>query len=931
YRMTLAQNESQAEQLTRFESADVDDFDVSADGKLIVFSMWDRLYRLDLDRAAEGPVAIDIRADEDTSDRVQLKSADRLTTQTAVNPDGKSIATINYGQVYIRGTEAKASARRLTKPPARHRDVTFSADGQTLFFVSDESGIESIYAATVKLTRGDVKKQVTEAAKKKPASQPTTDLSEHGDSAAPNDATADVPADLASASTQQSEPNDRQKEAATSDAPPADKAKAEKKKEDSRWPDAISFDIKPLITTAQMNRDPSPSPCGKWLAFQRGAGQLWLHDLATGTERLLVDGWSDSLEWHWSSDSKRIAYITEDVNNNADVWIINTDGETPAVNISRHPDNESSPRFSADGKVLAFTSSRVDNESDVWMVFLDKSLESFTTLELEKYYEEANAAVKKREPVKVRKAATQPATEPTTKPDNAAGDATADADAETSLDLADAYLRLRRVTTLPGNEGSLLLAPAGDKFYFTAQNTSAPAAATPAPGPGANRSTYVVDKEGDPKRIGGSLNLQAFTLTGDKILVIDSGRPALMKLPGGELEPLDISDKFEIDLAAQSRQKFLEAARMLGVGFYDPKLNGMDYPAVTARYAELAGKAVTASEFDHVADKFVGEFNSSHQGVNSPAERNDLQQPMGRLGIQRQRVEDGYKVTDVYERGPAAKGSMKLLVGDIIISVDGSAVAENQTLEQALLGKVGRESLLTVRRVIDGEPKEINLLLTPISSMAESALFYDTWRTRRAAKVAEMSDGKIGYIHIRGMDQSSLDVFERDLYAAADGKKGLIIDVRNNGGGWTADRLLASIMYPRHAYTRPRGVSDDVKGAYPNDRLFITRYDLPINMLCNEKSFSNAEIISHAFKTLKRGTLVGQQTAGGVISTGGASLIDGTTVRMPGRGWFTPAGVNMELNGAMPDLLVTQTPESEAANDDQQLRAAVDDLLKRLD
>jgi len=138
-------------------------------------------------------------------------------------------------------------------------------------------------------------------------------------------------------------------------------------------------------------------------------------------------------------------------------------------------------------------------------------------------------------------------------------------------------------------------------------------------------------------------------------------------------------------------------------------------------------------------------------------------------------------------------------------------------------------------------------------------------------------------------------------------------------------------MYPRHAYTRPRGVSDDVKGAYPNDRLFITRYDLPINMLCNEKSFSNAEIISHAFKTLKRGTLVGQQTAGGVISTGGASLIDGTTVRMPGRGWFTPAGVNMELNGAMPDLLVTQTPESEAANDDQQLRAAVDDLLKRLD
>ena len=101
-------------------------------------------------------------------------------------------------------------------------------------------------------------------------------------------------------------------------------------------------------------------------------------------------------------------------------------------------------------------------------------------------------------------------------------------------------------------------------------------------------------------------------------------------------------------------------------------------------------------------------------------------------------------------------------------------------------------------------------------------------------------------------------------------------------------------------------------------------------MLCNEKSFSNAEIVSHAFKNLKRGTLVGQQTAGGVISTGGAVLLDGTSVRTPNRGWYTPDGKNMELNGAMPDLLVPQTPEAESASDDQQLKAAVDDLLNRV-
>ena len=134
----------------------------------------------------------------------------------------------------------------------------------------------------------------------------------------------------------------------------------------------------------------------------------------------------------------------------------------------------------------------------------------------------------------------------------------------------------------------------------------------------------------------------------------------------------------------------------------------------------------------------------------------------------------------------------------------------------------------------------------------------------------------------------------------------------------------------KHAYTIPRGADASHTDGYPQDRLFIQRYTLPINMLCNEKSFSNAEITSHAFKTLQRGTLVGQETYGGVISTGGWSLIDGTFVRMPFRGWYVVDGDDMEDAGAVPDIIVPQTPEAESANDDQQLRAAVDDLMKRI-
>ena len=222
------------------------------------------------------------------------------------------------------------------------------------------------------------------------------------------------------------------------------------------------------------------------------------------------------------------------------------------------------------------------------------------------------------------------------------------------------------------------------------------------------------------------------------------------------------------------------------------------------------------------------------------------------------------------------------------------------------------------------------MLVTPTSYNALRTLRYNAWRERNAELVHEWSDGRLGYIHIQGMNQPSLDVFERDLFAAAEGRDGLIVDVRNNGGGWTADRVLASIMVRPHAYTVPRGQDWAVRGHYPQDRLFIQRYTMPMNMLCNEKSYSNAEIVSHAFKTLGRGTLVGQQTHGSVISTGGWSLLDGTWVRLPFRGWFVQDGTNrdMELNGAMPDLVVPQTPEAEVAGDDEQLRAAVDDLLE---
>jgi tricorn protease len=198
--------------------------------------------------------------------------------------------------------------------------------------------------------------------------------------------------------------------------------------------------------------------------------------------------------------------------------------------------------------------------------------------------------------------------------------------------------------------------------------------------------------------------------------------------------------------------------------------------------------------------------------------------------------------------------------------------------------------------------------------------------------VEDLSNGRLGYLHIQGMDIPSFEEFERNLYAAGHGKEGLIIDVRSNGGGWTTDYLMAVLGVRRHAFTIPRDEDPEVR-AYPQGRLPLAAWTRPAAVLCNEESYSNAEIFSHAFRSLDRGVLVGVPTFGAVISTGGMRLLDGGWVRLPLRGWYVAdTGMNMENNGAVPDVVVPQPPAQDTAPDeDAQLARAVEELLARME
>ena len=322
----------------------------------------------------------------------------------------------------------------------------------------------------------------------------------------------------------------------------------------------------------------------------------------------------------------------------------------------------------------------------------------------------------------------------------------------------------------------------------------------------------------------------------------------------------------------------------------------------------------------------LGELNASHLGYRGGSDASpslSKRDVTGHLGFiaQTDYKGPGIKVAEVVEGSPSAAVKSQLRPQDIVLAINKVAIDPEFDITLALNGTVGKETTLSVKR----EEKELEIAIYPITYSSYRTLLYERWIDANQQKVLQRSDSRLGYLHIRAMDMSSFHRFERELFEVAAGKEGLIIDVRENGGGFTTDHLLTILTQPRHAITKPRGGGE----GYPQDRSIYATWDKPIVVLCNQNSHSNAEIFSHAIKYLDRGKLVGVPTSGSVISTGSRSVMDAGTIRIPFRGWYLKGdGQDMELNGAVPHYTIWPEPGQIPDGIDLQLNKAIT-VLKR--
>ena len=687
------------------------------------------------------------------------------------------------------------------------------------------------------------------------------------------------------------------------------------------------------------------TPNGKHLLFTEGRGNLVAMSLDTKEITRLVESFSEP-SFSISPDSRWIAYDSQDNDFNSEIWIMPLDKHAPPVNVSRHPDNDQSPVFSPDGKVLAFTGRRSKEESDIYYVYLQEEYDDESSRD--RTIEKAIETMKKKRPKPVAaesktetgsqdtkntenknpenkpaepKPADAKASEEKPKPEKAS-------DAEPKLvriDFDKIHQRLRRINLQDTRETNLIFSPDGKKLAFSAS----------VEGKSGWYSVEFPDKL-TPKLMSSTVLSDArWTKSSGSIMGLSKGTPT--KLENGEKETsFGFSVTHDRSRSGRFREGFNAAWLAMNEIWYDPAMGNRNWEQVRRKYVDAASRAFDERGLGEVIELMLGELNGSHLGftpsmgsASEPETPRKREHPTAHLGARFDPayLGPGLKVRDVLPESPSDKVKSRLKAGDIILSIDGTRVDPSMDLTQVLNGPLDRDIQLVVQRAKEDASEELNLTLRPIPYGRVRPLLYEQWLETNRQMVEKLSNGKLGYLHIQAMDESSFLEFEQQLYNVGYGKEGLVIDVRDNGGGSTTDHLLTSLTQPKHAITVPRGGGT----GYPHDRMIYATWSKPIVVLCNQNSYSNAEIFSHAIKVLGRGKLVGVQTAGGVVSTGAARINDIGVLRAPFRGWFSIRdGKDMELHGAEPDFIVWPAPGELPAGIDKQLEKGVEVLLEEV-
>jgi C-terminal processing protease CtpA/Prc len=414
-----------------------------------------------------------------------------------------------------------------------------------------------------------------------------------------------------------------------------------------------------------------------------------------------------------------------------------------------------------------------------------------------------------------------------------------------------------------------------------------------------------------------------FTPDNKDVFYLENGTVKSITVESRTPKTIAVTAPMQIDFDVEKKVVFEEAWETLNRRFYDEKFNGHDWLKLHDEWAPYIAGVRTSDELRRDINLLIGELNSSHSGINRGMGPGNGPQPVqvGNLGLRFDReayeAGKGLVVREVIALGPAAvEGSIK--VGDRLLSVNGEAVG-GKNLDGMLEDTVSKRVVLG----IETAGKTRDAVVRPVSSTAAVGLLYRQWVEERRALVDHVSGGKIGYVHLADMSDASLQQLYIDLDAQNEAKQGVVVDVRNNNGGYINGYALDVFTRQNYLTMTPRGLP----GVPSRQNLGQRALGVPTVLVTNESSLSDAEDFTEGYRALKLGKVVGEPTAGWIIFTDAQQLIDGSAVRVPGWRIQDMRGQTMEMHPRPVDVEVERPLGETETGSDAQLERAVKELM----
>ena len=768
-------------------------------------------------------------------------------TEMEVSPNGKEVAFIIRGDVYVTSVEY-GTTKRITNTPEQERGVSFSPDGRSLVYAGERNGRWQVFTASL------VKK--------------------------------DEP--FFATSTAVKEEN--------------------------------------LVSIPENAFQPAFSPDGKEVAFLKNRVTLSVINLKSKKIRDVVDGkynysYQDGdQQYAWSPDSKwfLVKFFEKGGWNSDDIGLVKADGTGTITNLTNSGYGDENPKWMMNGKCMIWANDKEGyrshgswgSQNDVYaMFFTRKAWDTFKMskeeLEVQKEAEKLAKKNKKDDTKKDTDAKKD-------KKDDVKKDSAATV-APIEIELDDLDNRVARLTINSSNLSDAVLTPDGDKLYYLSRFEK-------------GFDLWVNELKENNTKLVMKFDGYAGNLTIDKDgknLFLVAGN-ALTKIEIASNKRSTISYKAPKTIDYPQERKYLldHTIRLVEDKFYDPKLHNVDWKYYHQEYSRYLPYINNNYDFADLLAELLGELTGSHTGGRfspMPTSGADQTATLGLLYNESYNG-DGLMVAEVLKQGPFANGKTKVKPGILITSIDGDTIKAGVDYFPFLNRKVGDATVVGLKNPKTGEQWEE--IVKPISKSAENNILYDRYVERQEAYVDSLSGGKIGYVHVRGMNSDSFREVYSKMLGKYRNKESIIVDTRFNGGGWLHNDLAILLSGKKYAEFAPRG---QFIGTEP-----ISQWTKPSVVLASEGNYSDAHGFPYTYKTLKIGKLIGKPVAGTMTAVWWENLQDKTlTIGVPQIGVRDVNGNYLENQTLYPDIDVDYTPEDVANGIDPQIERAVKELLKK--